>query len=92
MLAWAIATFGAVVGVGSGVEVGIGVTGIAGPEGGSKEKPVGTVFVAVSSPRGEGGRKYQFVGTRNTIRERAAQAALDLARRHLRGLPLEPKL
>ena len=76
----------------AGVEVGIGVTGIAGPEGGSKEKPVGTVFVAVSSPRGEGGRKYQFVGTRNTIRERAAQAALDLARRHLRGLPLEPKL
>jgi nicotinamide-nucleotide amidase len=76
----------------AGVEVGIGVTGIAGPEGGSKEKPVGTVFIAVSSPRGEGGRKYQFVGTRNTVRERAAQAALDLVRRHLRGLPLEPQL
>lgn len=76
----------------AGVEVGVGVTGIAGPEGGSKEKPVGTVLIAVSSPRGEAGRKYHFVGTRNTIRERAAQAALDLARRHLRGLPLEPKL
>ncbi len=76
----------------AGVEVGIGVTGIAGPEGGSKEKPVGTVFIAVSSPRGDGGRQYAFVGTRNTIRERAAQAALDLVRRHLRGLPLEPKL
>src|SRR5262249_24702150 len=76
----------------AGVEVGIGVTGIAGPDGGSKEKPVGTVFIAVSSPQGEGGRQYAFVGTRNTIRERAAQAALDLVRRHLRGLPLEPRL
>jgi nicotinamide-nucleotide amidase len=76
----------------AGVEVGIGVTGIAGPDGGTREKPVGTVFIGVSSPRGEGGRKYAFAGTRNTIRERAAQAALDLVRRHLRGLTLEPRL
>jgi nicotinamide-nucleotide amidase len=74
------------------VEVGIGITGIAGPEGGSEEKPVGTVFIAVSSPRGEAVRGYRFAGTRATIRERAAQAALDLARRQLRGLPLEAKL
>ena len=76
----------------AGVEVGVSITGIAGPDGGTKLKPVGTVFIGVSSPQGEGGRKYAFVGTRNTIRERAAQAALDLVRRHLRGLPLEPKL
>ena len=76
----------------AGVEVGIGVTGIAGPEGGSKEKPVGTVHIAIASPRGEAARAYQFTGTRNTIRERAAQAALDLARRHLGGLPVEPRL
>ena len=76
----------------AGADVGIGVTGIAGPDGGTKLKPVGTVFIAVASQRGEGGRKYTFVGTRHTIRERAAQAALDLARRHLRGLTLEPKL
>jgi nicotinamide-nucleotide amidase len=76
----------------AGVEVGVGITGIAGPEGGSDDKPVGTVLIAVSSPRGEAVRKYHFVGTRNTIRERAAQTALDLARRHLRGLPLEARL
>jgi nicotinamide-nucleotide amidase len=76
----------------AGADVGIGLTGIAGPDGGTKLKPVGTVYIAISSPRGEGGRKYAFVGTRHTIRERAAQAALELARRHLRGLPLEPKL
>ena len=76
----------------AGVEVGLGITGIAGPEGGSDEKPVGTVLIAVSSPRGDAVRKYHFAGTRNTIRERAAQGALDLARRHLRGLPLEARL
>ncbi|HEY2954527.1 MAG TPA: competence/damage-inducible protein A [Candidatus Eisenbacteria bacterium] len=76
----------------AGVEVGLGVTGIAGPEGGSDEKPVGTVLIAVSSPGGEAVRKYHFAGTRPTIRERAAQTALDLARRHLRGLPLEARL
>ena len=76
----------------AGVEVGIGITGIAGPDGGTKEKPVGTVVIAVSSPRGEAVRKYQFVGTRSTIRERATQAALDLARRHLGGLPIEARL
>ncbi len=76
----------------SGVEVGIGITGIAGPEGGSEEKPVGTVLVAVSSPRGEAMRKLHFAGTRDTIRERAAQGALDLARRHLLGLPIEARL
>jgi nicotinamide-nucleotide amidase len=76
----------------AGVEVGIGITGIAGPDGGSEEKPVGTVLIAVASPQGDAARKYHFVGTRNTIRERAAQAALDLARRHLRGLPIEARL
>ena len=76
----------------AGVEVGLGITGIAGPEGGSDEKPVGTVLIAVTSPRGDAVRKYHFAGTRNTIRERAAQTALDLARRHLRGLPLEARL
>jgi len=76
----------------AGVEVGAGITGIAGPEGGSEAKPVGLVFVAVASPRGGALRKIQFNGTRATIRERAAQAALDLIRRHLRGLPVEPRL
>uniref|UniRef100_A0A832I1C7 CinA-like protein n=1 Tax=Eiseniibacteriota bacterium TaxID=2212470 RepID=A0A832I1C7_UNCEI len=76
----------------SGAEVGVAITGIAGPEGGSDEKPVGTVFVAVASPRGAAARRYQVQGTRATIRERAAQNALDLVRRQLVGLPLEAAL
>ena len=74
------------------VEIGVGITGVAGPDGGSEEKPVGTVFIAISSPRGDGVRRYRFGGTRETIRERAAQTALDLLRRELQGLPLDPTL
>jgi len=76
----------------AGVEAAVGVTGVAGPEGGSDEKPLGTVFIAVYGARGTAVREYHFVGTRNTVRERAAQIALDLLRRHLRGLPLETTL
>ena len=73
-------------------EVGVAITGIAGPEGGSAEKPVGTVFIAVSSPAGEGVRTYRFMGSRHTVRERSAQLALELLRRHLCGLALDPRL
>jgi nicotinamide-nucleotide amidase len=76
----------------AGVEMGLGLTGIAGPDGGSEEKPVGTVFIGICSPRGEAVRKYRFFGTRKTIRERAAQSALDLLRRELQGLPLDASL
>ena len=76
----------------AGVEVGVGITGIAGPDGGTPEKPVGLVFLGVSSPLGEAVRRLQFIGTRAMIRERSAQAALDLVRRQLAGLPLEAKL
>lgn len=71
-------------------QVGVGITGIAGPEGGSEQKPVGTVFIAVSSELGEAVRVHHFQGTRTTIRERAVQTALDMLRRHLDGLPLDP--
>jgi nicotinamide-nucleotide amidase len=76
----------------AGVEVGVGITGIAGPEGGSEEKPVGTVFIAAAMPRGVVSRSLKLMGTRYAIRERSAQAALDLVRRQIRGLPLEPRL
>jgi nicotinamide-nucleotide amidase len=76
----------------AGVEVGVGITGIAGPDGGSEEKPVGTVFIAVATPRGDAVRRFRFIGTRRAIRERAAQTALDLVRRELAGLPLDAKL
>jgi len=72
------------------VDVGVGITGIAGPDGGSEAKPVGTVYIAVSSVLGEAVRLHRFMGTRATVRERAAQTALDMLRRHLAGLPLDP--
>jgi len=72
------------------VEVGVGITGIAGPDGGNDKKPVGTVFVAVNSPLGDAVRVHKFMGSRSTVRERAAQTALDMLRRHLAGLPVDP--
>jgi nicotinamide-nucleotide amidase len=74
------------------VDLGVGITGIAGPDGGSEEKPVGTVFIGICSPRADAVRKYRFMGTRKTIRERATQTALDLLRRELQGLPLDATL
>ncbi len=76
----------------AGVEVGVGITGVAGPDGGSEKKPVGTVFIAVASPAGGAVRVYRMAGSRATVRERSAQTALDLVRRHLLGLPVDPAL
>jgi nicotinamide-nucleotide amidase len=76
----------------AGVEVGVGVTGIAGPDGGTADKPVGTVFVAVHDPAGTMVRQLKLTGTRASIRERSTQAALDMVRRRLEGLPVEPKV
>jgi nicotinamide-nucleotide amidase len=76
----------------AGVDVGVGITGVAGPDGGSEEKPVGLVFIAVADAAGSAVRKLKFIGQRGAIRERSAQAALDLVRRRLLGLSLEPVL
>jgi nicotinamide-nucleotide amidase len=66
-----------------GATIGVGVTGIAGPGGGSPEKPVGTVHFAVASPIGTWHRHMVFPGSRDRIRSWASQAALDLVRRVL---------
>lgn len=64
-----------------GVAAGIGVTGVAGPGGGSPEKPVGTVWVAIALDGAVRARQLGLVGDRQAIRERAAQEALgDLLR------------
>lgn len=63
-----------------GVDVGIGVTGIAGPDGGTEEKPVGLVHWAIATEAGVTDRHRVFAGTREQIRLRAAYAALGLAR------------
>ncbi len=67
----------------AGVEVGVGITGIAGPGGGTGAKPVGTVVVAVAHPGGEVVRTFRFLGGRSQVRFQASQAALDTVRRLL---------
>lgn len=57
---------------------GIGITGIAGPKGGSKQKPVGTVFIAVDSKNKKICRKFKFSGNRTAIRKKSALKALEL--------------
>jgi nicotinamide-nucleotide amidase len=66
--------------------IGVGVTGIAGPDGGSAEKPVGTVHVAAATPSGTVHRQFLFPGDRDKIRWQASQAALDMVRRELMKL------
>ena len=66
-----------------GADVGLAVTGIAGPAGGTPEKPVGLVYIAVAHLRGTDIRRNVFPGDRHTIREWTCRAALDLTRRAL---------
>ena len=66
-----------------GVDVGIADTGIAGPGGGTPEKPVGLVHLHVVTPEAEAGREFTFPGDRESIRTRATVGALHLARRVL---------
>jgi nicotinamide-nucleotide amidase len=62
-------------------EIGIGVTGIAGPSGGSDAKPVGTVAIAATTSTARLARTYRFPFSRVRVKQFAAQVALDLARR-----------
>lgn len=65
-----------------GSTLGVGITGIAGPGGGSEEKPVGTVHIAVASGGETKARTVRFMGDRDMIRTQASQLALDLVRVH----------
>ena len=67
----------------SGTTIGVGVTGIAGPGGGSAEKPVGTIHIAVASPAETQHRQFFFPGDREKIRWQTSQTALDMVRREL---------
>jgi len=64
-----------------GADVAVSVTGIAGPDGGSEEKPVGLVYLHASGPMGERGLEFNFPGDRETVRGRSTVAALHLVRR-----------
>jgi nicotinamide-nucleotide amidase len=69
--------------VNAGTDFGLSVTGIAGPGGGTEEKPVGLVYIALSEDGHNEHRKLMLPGDRQLIRWRAAQSALDLLRRRL---------
>lgn len=68
-----------------GTDFGLSVTGIAGPDGGSAEKPVGTVAIALAGP-GARARVFRFVGDRQMIRQQSVLAALETVRQSLAGL------
>jgi nicotinamide-nucleotide amidase len=67
----------------AGTDLALAVTGIAGPGGGTEEKPVGTVYLALATPEGVTARRFRFSGTRESVRLMAAHAGLDWLRRHL---------
>lgn len=64
-----------------GVDVAVSVTGIAGPDGGTEEKPVGLVYLHAEGPAGGIGREFSFPGDRASIRARSVVGALHLVRR-----------
>jgi nicotinamide-nucleotide amidase len=72
----------------SGADLAISVTGIAGPDGGTPEKPVGLVYIALAHEAGAIAREFRFPGDREMIRDRAAKMALSILRFHLMGKPI----
>lgn len=68
---------------GAGTDLGLAVTGIAGPTGGSPDKPVGTVFFGLAGPEGLRTLHTRFYGDRTMIKLQSAETALDLLRRYL---------
>jgi PncC family amidohydrolase len=69
-----------------GTSLAVSTTGIAGPTGGTPEKPVGTVCLALAADAGVVTRRYQLWGTRDWVKLLASQLALDWMRRHALGL------
>jgi nicotinamide-nucleotide amidase len=66
-----------------GADVGVAVTGVAGPRGGTREKPVGLVYIHVEGPQGVVARNGRLPGDREAVRSRATAMALHLLRRLL---------
>lgn len=67
----------------SGSDIALATTGIAGPEGGSPEKPVGTVYLAIATPEGGNTFLQHFAGDRSAVREATAEAALRLLKKRI---------
>ncbi len=78
----------------SGSDIGVGITGIAGPDGGTAEKPVGLIYIALSDGKNTWVAKRSPIGrtkSREWHRHCAASQALDMVRRYLDGLPVIPE-
>ena len=69
----------------TGARLGLATTGIAGPDGGTPDKPVGTVCIAIDGPDGTRSRRYQLWGTRDWVKLLSSQIALDWVRRSQLG-------
>jgi len=67
----------------TGASIGLGITGIAGPSGGTPTKPVGLVYIAVTDGQRTDSMDRTFRGDRQRIREWATQQALDIVRKRL---------
>lgn len=72
----------------AGATCALAITGIAGPDGGTPAKPVGTVCIALAHPGGCESHTFHFAGDREMVRDRSAKTALHLLRFHLLGKPL----
>ena len=70
----------------SGADYAIAVTGIAGPSGGTDEKPVGLVYIAVADERGTEVVRQTWPGTRSQFKTRVSQTALNMARKRVLGI------
>jgi len=69
----------------SGTGIGISTTGIAGPEGGTKEKPIGLVYIGLHIKGATHTKELRLIGDRNEIRNRAVVGALDMLRLHIKN-------
>jgi len=72
------------------VSLGLGVTGIAGPAGGTAEKPVGLVYMALAAPNGVFCQKFIFPGERNSVRKAASEEGLQMILNYCRHTPPGP--
>ena len=69
----------------AGVDISLSITGIAGPAGGSPEKPIGTVFIALATKKEVFVRKFLFSGNRRDVRKQASEEALTMLLDYLEG-------
>ncbi|TET78565.1 nicotinamide-nucleotide amidohydrolase family protein, partial [candidate division TA06 bacterium] len=67
-------------------DIGLSVTGIAGPSGATRDKPVGLIYLALAWEVGSVSEQHNFLGSRRQIKEQSAVTGLDMLRRHLLGL------